>query len=65
MTIQQAIQEIDSKHKPYAYAIKPMTRQSYSKFMHRYKRGELKETAVLSFLRKFGYKINVQVENCV
>lgn len=60
MTLQQAIKEIDSKHKPYTYAMPPMTQQVYAKFMHRYKSGVAKEGAIVRFLLRFGYEFSIR-----
>lgn len=60
MTIQEAIKEIDSKHKPYTYANPVMTQQIYSKFMHRYRSMDVKEGAIIGFLKRFGYKIEIR-----
>lgn len=60
MTTHEAIKEIDSKHKPYTYASPSMTQQVYSKFMHRYRLGSVKEGAIIRFLLRFGYEFSIR-----
>lgn len=61
MTIQEAIKEIKSRHKPYTYANPVMTQQSYSKMMQRIEKGKAKDTAIFNFLDRFGYKLEINL----
>lgn len=64
MTIQEAITEIKSKHKPYTYANPKISQQAYTIMLNRIEKGTAGDTAIMSFLNKFGYKTVISVTKC-